>query len=190
MGRSEEILASVRDFADQAHGEQTRKYTAERYIVHPERVMKLCQQVISDPAVLSAALLHDVLEDTSTGEQQIRDCLIPLLGREEAERSLSLVVELTDVFILSNYPRMRRAERKVKEAERMSKVSADAQTIKYADVLDNSQEIVGQDPGFAPVYLKEARTLLRVMRDGHPGLRSRAEAMVEVSLARLQTRAR
>ena len=34
----EDILLKVKDFADRAHGEQMRKYTPERYIVHPERL--------------------------------------------------------------------------------------------------------------------------------------------------------
>ena len=38
-----EILAAIRKFADEAHGEQKRKYTPERYIVHPVRVMELVE---------------------------------------------------------------------------------------------------------------------------------------------------
>lgn len=33
--------------------------------------MKLCREHTSDPAVLVAALLHDVLEDTPTSEEDI-----------------------------------------------------------------------------------------------------------------------
>jgi (p)ppGpp synthase/HD superfamily hydrolase len=60
----EKILAAITDFADIAHGSQMRKYTPERYIVHPARVMRLCQEYTDDVTVLAAALLHDVLEDT------------------------------------------------------------------------------------------------------------------------------
>ncbi|WP_297333190.1 hypothetical protein [Flavobacterium sp.] len=39
----EEILHRIREYADDAHGSQMRKYTPERYIVHPVRVMEtLC----------------------------------------------------------------------------------------------------------------------------------------------------
>lgn len=56
----EEVLEQIRDFADKAHGEQMRKYTPERYIVHPVRVMKICREYTDDITVLAAALLHDV----------------------------------------------------------------------------------------------------------------------------------
>jgi len=36
------LLKLVKEFADGAHGGQQRRYTKERYIVHPVRVMELC----------------------------------------------------------------------------------------------------------------------------------------------------
>ncbi|MDF2448383.1 MAG: metal-dependent phosphohydrolase [Bacteroidota bacterium] len=59
------ILDQIREFADKAHGEQMRKYTPGRYIVHPIRVMNTCKRVTYDICILAAALLHDVLEDTA-----------------------------------------------------------------------------------------------------------------------------
>ena len=61
-----EDLEKIRHFADQAHGGQLRKYTPERYIVHPVRVMETLKKYTDDLTVLAAALLHDVLEDTTT----------------------------------------------------------------------------------------------------------------------------
>jgi len=182
MSGNEHILAQVRDFADRAHGEQLHKYTPERYIVHPLRVMRHCQQVTSDIAILCAALLHDVLEDTATAEAEVLGFLVPLLGAPQAERTLKLAIELTDVYVWSAYPRMRRRERKEKEARRMAQVSAEGQTIKYADILDNSGEIVTQDPEFAPVYLKECRALLKAMTRGNAGLREQALDLVDTGL--------
>ena len=39
-----------------------------------------------------------------------------------------------------------------------------AQTIKVADIIDNTKSIVRRDPGFAEVYLKEKAALLEVLR--------------------------
>lgn len=39
-----EIINKIIEFADKAHGDQTRKYTADKYIVHPIRVMETCKQ--------------------------------------------------------------------------------------------------------------------------------------------------
>ena len=62
--QKDEILKQVHDYAEKAHGNQMRKYADERYIVHPERVMKICQEYSDKLPIMSAALLHDVLEDT------------------------------------------------------------------------------------------------------------------------------
>lgn len=60
-----DILKNIEEFARQAHGDQQRKFADEPYIMHPIRVMQLCGEYASDLPVLSAALLHDVLEDTA-----------------------------------------------------------------------------------------------------------------------------
>ena len=186
MNQTETILDQIRDFADRAHGQQLRKYTPERYIVHPVRVMKLCQRVTDSLPVLASALLHDVLEDTATSEAEILEFLIPLIGPDEAEKTLKLVIELTDVYVTHNYPRLNRRARKTKEAQRMSEVSPQAQTVKYADILDNSIEIATRDTPFAPVYLKESRSLIKVMTRGNPSLRAEALAVIEKALKSLQ----
>jgi guanosine-3',5'-bis(diphosphate) 3'-pyrophosphohydrolase len=76
---SSEILKEIESFADRSHGEQTRKYTPERYIVHPVRVMKILQDYTDDICILAAALLHDVLEDTRVTKEEIRDFLNTLM---------------------------------------------------------------------------------------------------------------
>ncbi|MBD0255325.1 MAG: metal-dependent phosphohydrolase, partial [Cytophagales bacterium] len=53
----ETALTTITAFADRAHGQQMRRYTPERYIVHPVRVMELCREYTTDEAVLAAALL-------------------------------------------------------------------------------------------------------------------------------------
>ena len=58
-----DLVKKALEFASNAHNGQTRKYTGEPYIVHPIEVMELVREVIDDPEVLAAALLHDVVED-------------------------------------------------------------------------------------------------------------------------------
>ncbi len=178
----EEVLSQVRDFADKAHGTQMRKYSPDRYIVHPIRVMEICRQYTSSICVLCAALLHDVLEDTPVKEYQLRDFLHKLLKPHEVDKTVKLVVELTDVYIKSEYPHLNRKARKQRELDRLSKVSSDAQTIKYADILDNSQEIVQHDPDFAIVFLKECRDTLRKLDKGNRELYQSALSAVEKGL--------
>src|SRR5687768_12964807 len=121
-----EILEAIIRFTDHAHGEQMRKYTPERYIVHPVRVMQICQQYSHDPALLAAALLHDVLEDTPVTKEEVKDFLKTQLSLEDTERAILYVVDLTDVYIKKNYPRMNRRTRREKEAERLSRANPEA----------------------------------------------------------------
>ena len=180
------VLEQVRDFADSAHGTETRKYSPERYIVHPVRVMEICATQTSDRPVLAAALLHDVLEDTSVDRHQLHQFLASLMDGEEAQRTLKLVVELTDVYTKPSFPRWNRRKRKAKEAARIQKTSAESQTVKYADIIDNCREITVADPDFAGVFLCECRMLLRKMPLGNATLYQQAIDTVEQCLQELR----
>jgi guanosine-3',5'-bis(diphosphate) 3'-pyrophosphohydrolase len=180
-----EILEQVIAFTDRAHAEQMRKYTPDRYIVHPVRVMELLKEYTSDISVLAAAIMHDVLEDTPVKEEEIRRFLRTFMDERTAERTVSLVVELTDVYIKADYPQLNRRKRKDMEVERMARTSPDAQTIKYADIIDNCREIVTHDPSFARVFLRECSNLLRKMRGGNQELHKKAQELVAANLKRL-----
>jgi len=49
------------------------------------------------------------------------------------------------------------------DRDRLSKASASVQTIKVADMIDNTESIVAHDPKFAKIYLEEKRLLLDVL---------------------------
>jgi guanosine-3',5'-bis(diphosphate) 3'-pyrophosphohydrolase len=180
-----ETLVAIRHFADEAHGDQKRKYTPERYIVHPVRVMEICGRYTTALAVLAAALLHDVLEDTNVGQKEMQRFLETIIPKEDALQTTALVVELTDIYTKAAYPRWNRKKRKRKEAERIETTSADSQTVKYADIIDNCKEIVEHDPDFAGVFLQECRSLLQLMQNGNKELRKEAVAIVDECLQRV-----
>lgn len=181
----EDVLERVRDFADRAHGDQMRKYTPERYIVHPARVMKICQKYSSDVAVHAAALLHDVLEDTPVTKEEIRKLLSGLMTEQQVIKTINIVVELTDVFIKNDYPKLNRRKRKALETDRLSKTSAEAQTVKYADLIDNAIDIIHHDPQFGRVFVYEAKTLLSAMKNGNDELRQVAMTTINGCLDKL-----
>ena len=85
-----------------------------------------------------------------------------------------MVDELTDRYVKAAYPQWNRRKRKTMEAERLAKTSAAAQTIKYADILDNSTDIVKTDNDFSKKYLYECKHLLNKMDKGDAVLRDRA----------------
>lgn len=166
----ESIIEAVKTFTDNAHGEQKRRYSEERYIVHPVRVMELCRKHTDDVTTLAAALMHDVLEDTPVTEEEMLSFLNTIMAETEAQRTLSLVIDLTDVYIKADYPEMNRKKRKVMEADRLSKIAPDAQTIKYADIIDNAWDFAVNDKDFAVVFAGECLRVLQKMDKGNPAL--------------------
>ncbi|RYZ44990.1 MAG: HD domain-containing protein [Sphingobacteriales bacterium] len=183
----EGVLETVRDFADKAHGEQLRKYSPDRYIVHPVRVMEICRRHTNSLPVLAAALLHDVLEDTPVTKSQMQQFLTTVMSEEDAAETTSLVVELTDIYTKLAYPRWNRRKRKEKEAARIQATSSGSQTVKYADIIDNCREIVQQDPDFARVFLRECKALLRVMPKGDETLYTEAKKTVNACLQQVRS---
>lgn len=174
----DEVLEKVRDYADKAHGMQTRKYSTDRYIVHPVRVMDRCRQYTDRLPVLSAALLHDVLEDTPVTKEELYRFLLSVMEEDEAKETVHLVVELSDVYTKEAHPRWNRKKRKGKESARIQKTSPDSQTVKYADIIDNCREIVQHDPSFAKVFLRECKNLLNVIPAGNEALYNEAKETV------------
>jgi (p)ppGpp synthase/HD superfamily hydrolase len=82
-----------------------------------------------------------------------------------------LVSWLTDV---SRPEDGNRATRKNRDLEHTREAPAAAQTIKLADLIDNTRTIKAHDPAFWKVYRREKLALLRVLRKGDPNLWQRA----------------
>ncbi|OGT42581.1 MAG: bifunctional GTP diphosphokinase/guanosine-3',5'-bis(diphosphate) 3'-diphosphatase [Gammaproteobacteria bacterium RIFCSPHIGHO2_12_FULL_37_34] len=67
-------------FAKEAHGTQAR-FTGEPYITHPIAVAQILAQMRMDSITIMAAILHDVVEDTTISQSEI----IEKFGQEVAE---------------------------------------------------------------------------------------------------------
>lgn len=150
-------------FAQAAHGAtgQVRRYTGEPYIEHPAEVVALLKRAgVADDAMLAAAWLHDVVEDTRID--------LPLVRRNFGALVCAYVSGLTDVTTLADG---NRATRKRIECDRLSTEFAEVKTVKLADLISNTRSIREHDPKFWPVYRAEALALLDVLRDcSHPAL--------------------
>lgn len=146
------------EFARKAHAGQQRKFSDEAYIEHPIRVAEIVKTVPHSAEMVCAAYLHDVVEDTPVSVQDIQW----RFGRKIA----GLVEELTDVYTKEAYPELNRAIRKKKEAEREAKISKEAKTVKLADVIDNTRDIVKNNRGFARKYIPEMETLVESLQGG------------------------
>lgn len=171
--------------AVEAHGSQQRQFEEAPYWRHLQRVAETVLLYSDNESLTAAALFHDVLEDTSWSEQQLKERIEAISSPAHATLIVGWVKELTDEFIKSKYPQWNRKRRKQAEAERLSKVSREAQTIKYADIMDNSRSLLSGGQSFAPKYLSEAWHLLQTMTKGNNALREEALKVVTQEMNRL-----
>jgi len=165
-----EKINKIKELAILLHGNQKRKYTGEPYVTHTFRVSDMVKEYGGDEAMVYAAVLHDVLEDTPTTESELLEKIMSIVEPNIAMDVIRLVKELTDVFTTENYPKINRKGRKEMEAIRMGRISPRAQTIKYADLLDNSEDIMRNDPKFGKLYIKEKEVILKHMNKGNKNL--------------------
>ena len=127
-----------------------------------------------------AAILHDVLEDTPTSGTELLNYLMEITDKPELSmRVFRLVRELTDVYTKESYPDVNRRGRKELEAMRLGRISSKAQTIKYADLLDNGMDIMSNDPKFGKVYLREKEEILKYMNKGNQELYNKCLEVLE-----------
>jgi len=176
-------IQAVIEFVTQWHLPQKRKFTGEPYVTHLIDVYKTVCEATKDKTIHAAALCHDLYEDTDCSETQFVSYLLENgFSGHETKRINSLVFNLTDVYVKSHYPHLNRKRRKTLEARRLSNIQPDAQTIKYADMIDNSKSIVKDAPGFAGKYLHEMKEILQGMNKGDAKLYKRAKKQCERKL--------
>lgn len=166
LGGSPLVMDAFR-FAQHAHGSigHMRRYTGEPYIVHPLAVAELVRSAPHTDAMIAAALLHDVVEDTPFTLGDVME----KFGPDVAE----LVGWLTDV---SRPEHGNRAARKHLDLLHTAKAPPAAKTIKLADLIDNTKTISRRDPEFWRRYRKEKRALLEVLKEGDQPLWRQARA--------------
>ena len=85
-GEDRESLLRAYAYAEKAHSAQKRA-SGEPYFIHPCEVAKILMGLGMNAATIAAALLHDVIEDTETTEEDIK--------REFGEEVLNLVSGVT-----------------------------------------------------------------------------------------------
>lgn len=167
----------ARRYATRAHAarDQRRKYTRDPYIIHPAAVVEQVRQVLpEDETALAAAWLHDTVEDTDTTLGDIESHFGPEVAR--------LVEMLTNPQTPQG---INRAQRKCLHFQHTSHACSRAQTIKLADIIDNTRELLHYDPDFARVYLLEKRLQLAGMTRGDARLRQQAQRVVEQGIEQL-----
>lgn len=67
------MIEKAKRFATNAHAGQTRKNSKAPYITHPIRVAKRLEMFGCSEALIAAAYLHDVVEDTDVALEDIEE---------------------------------------------------------------------------------------------------------------------
>lgn len=123
-----DILKAV-SLASRAHQGQLRKDGKTPYVSHPFRVCLIVQKVfgLDEPRILQTALLHDVIEDTTTDYDDLAEQFSP----EVAEW----------VGYLTKDKRLPEEKREEVYLEAIRSAPWQVQVCKLADVYDNMNDV-------------------------------------------------
>ena len=136
------LILRALEFAARRHRTQKRKGEDQSpYINHPIQVASLLANEGGerDPVLLTAAILHDVIEDT-VDTQEEKEELIKQISELFGEQVLSLTLEVTDDKSLD------KQERKRLQIENAPHKSDNAKKLKIADKIMNIQDITNNPP--------------------------------------------
>ena len=116
------------EFATKAHEGQLRKGTKRPYIVHPIEVGDIVSTMTRDEEVISAAVLHDTIEDCEGITKE-------LLAREFSER-------VADIVVQESEDKSRTwMERKSATITHIRTAPREVQMVALADKLSNMRDI-------------------------------------------------
>jgi guanosine-3',5'-bis(diphosphate) 3'-pyrophosphohydrolase len=168
-------------FAAERHRKQFRKGLDKTpFINHPIQVASLLANDAdeTDPVLLAAAILHDVIEDTVESVSE-RDELSRLIAELFGEEILSLTLEVTDDKTLD------KKDRKQLQVENAANRSVKAKKLKIADKIMNLRDITNNPPADWPLeriyaYLDWAENVVAGLR----GVNKKLDDMFDESLSR------
>lgn len=129
------LVIKAANFAARKHRDQRRKdVDASPYINHPIALATVLSNEagITDPVVLSAALLHDTVEDTETTFAELQ--------AEFGKTIAAVVMEVTDD------KKLPKPERKRLQVVHARTASRRARVVKLADKICNLRDLVSSPP--------------------------------------------
>ena len=130
MNRIEKAVA----FATKAHAGQYRKGTDRPYILHPIETMAIITRLVRyDEDLSAAAVLHDVVEDTSV--------TLNRLEKEFGPRVSGLVVSVTEDKMRKMPPEATWRARKWQTIFNLRKADRETKALVLADNLSNLREL-------------------------------------------------
>lgn len=156
---SSDMLMQAVSFASRAHEGQFRKDGKTPYASHPFRVCLTLVHVfkVIDAHVLTAAVLHDTIEDTTTDYDDIEKKFGEQIARW--------------VGLLSKDKRITEAEREPAYMKQLEAAPAEVKLIKLADIYDNVMDARAAGPEQLAKSLNRSKHYLQALkRDPSPSL--------------------
>lgn len=152
------------------------------YLEHVETVATLAGRY-SDLGY-EIGLSHDLLEDRICTADVLEAALMACgYHPDETAVIISATRELSDVYTKQAYPILSKKQRHRKEDERLTTLSAAAQTVKYADLVYNIAWTLRYQQKGVRSYLRRKYRLLKKMDQGDPALRKLARNAAKQALA-------
>ena len=139
-------------FAARAHRHQTRKDGVTPYVAHVVRVMLTIRHIfgIDDPQILTAALLHDTIEDTPTDYDDLAERFGPTVAAWAAA--------------LTKDMRLPEPEREAAYIRHLSEAEPAVVACKLADIYDNLGDSANLPPEKQRSTLARTRHYLDALR--------------------------
>lgn|SRR5262245_9431661 len=150
-------------FARERHAGQARGGDQAAFVFHPLEAASLLERSGYADDVVAAAVLHDVLEDTGTRQEELEECF----GAEVA----NLVVTLTDDLTIADAD-----ERRDDVRDRVRSAGGNALAIYAADKVSKVRELrmmlaTGVDPEVAESKRGHYEKCLAMLEEQAPGER-------------------
>ncbi len=166
-------LLDALHFAADQHRDQRRKDVgATPYINHCIALAELLVRVgqVDDPVVITAAILHDTVEDTTTTFEQL-----------EARYGLEITAVVREVTDDKTLPK---DVRKQLQVEHAAHASTRAKLVKLADKICNVEDVITSPPADWPLERRrEYLTWSGKVVDGCRGTNAALEARFDVLFA-------
>jgi len=167
------VILEALQFAAHKHRDQRRKdLEASPYINHPIALANVLwgEGRVHDPVVISAALLHDTIEDTQTSAGEIRSRFGAKVAR--------VVEEVSDDKTQD------KATRKRLQIEHAPHISREAKLVKLADKICNLRDMAASPPKTWPrSRVREYFDWSKAVVDGLRGVHPRLEAIFDAAYA-------
>lgn len=149
------VLFEAISFAARAHRHQIRKDGKTPYVSHVFRVAMTLSQVfgVSDPEMLTAAVLHDTIEDTTTDFDDLAEHFGEKIARW--------------VALLSKNKCLPEKEREAVYCRQLASAPAQVKLIKLADLYDNLRDSATAGLAQQKKSRAKAKMYLKAV-SGHP----------------------